>query len=260
MNELRITCVQSILHWEDIQANLAMFREKLVDLKGKTDIIILPEMFTSGFSMSAKHLAETMDGKAIEWMKEMAGHCNAVVTGSLIIQEGAHYYNRLIWMEPDGNFSHYDKRHLFALAKEDEVYTAGTKKLIIEWKGWKICPLICYDLRFPVWARNVEHYDLLIYMANWPVTRVSAWSTLLKARAIENQVYTVGVNRCGEDVFVKYSGASAVIDYAGEALYQVSNVENVSTISLSKEKQTHFRSKLAFLDDRDEFYIKNLPN
>jgi len=253
---LRVTTIQSIIHWENIDANLNHFSKKLDGLKGKTDLIILPEMFTTGFSMEPANLAEPMNGKTMLWLREKATELNAVVTGSFIAIENKRYFNRLVWMQPDGNFQTYDKRHLFTLAGEDKNYQQGIQKLIIEWKGWKICPLICYDLRFPVWARNIENYDLLIYTANWPITRSNAWKTLLEARAIENQCYVVGVNRIGQDGSkLSYGGHSSVIDFGGQVLNRVAEIENVSTIELSKEKMDAFRNKLNFLADRDHFQI-----
>lgn len=253
---LRITTIQTSLFWENKAANLEMFDRKLKSLKGQTDIIILPEMFTTGFSMSPIPLAESMEGKTMQWLAQKAAACQAVVTGSFIAKEGDNYFNRLVWMQPDGNFETYDKRHLFTLAGEQHHYTAGTKKLIVEWQGWKICPLICYDLRFPVWSRNVEDYDLLIYVANFPERRQHAWKSLLIARAIENQSYTIGVNRVGTDGNdIYYSGDSTVVDYEGKILQQASHVEASFTTSLSLEKQQTFRKKLQFLSDRDKFYL-----
>lgn len=255
-NNLRITTVQSALTWEDIEANLAMFSIKLAGLSGSTDLIVLPEMFTTGFSMDAPRLAESMNGRTMEWLANKAKLTGAVITGSFIAKEGARYFNRLVWMRPDGNFEIYDKRHLFSPASENETYTAGRSKLIVEWMGWKICPLICYDLRFPVWSRNVEGYDLLLYVANWPERRNHHWKQLLLSRAIENQSYVVGVNRCGIDgVGLQYSGDTAVVDFNGKVLHQVSQDEDISTISLSIESLQDYRSSLQFLADRDEFEI-----
>ena len=257
MQDLRISGIQSFLFWENIPNNLQQFSQKLQALKGQTDIIILAEMFTTGFSMHPAILAEDMQGSTMQWMTQQAAACQAVVTGSFIAKEKGLYYNRLIWMQPDGHFYTYDKRHLFTLANEHYHYTAGNKKLIVEWKGWKICPLICYDLRFPVWSRNVEEYDLLIYVANFPEKRSQAWKSLLIARAIENQTYTVGLNRVGEDGNgIYYSGDSMIIDYEGNLLHQGSHIESIFTTSLSFEKQQQFRQKLQFLADRDIFEIK----
>lgn len=256
MQDLRITTVQTDLTWEDKKANLAQFDLKFQPLQGKTDLIILPEMFTTGFTMNANTMAESMDGPTIKWMAAKADSLNCVITGSLIIEENGHYFNRLIWMSPDGTIQYYDKRHLFTLAKEHKVYTAGKKKLIVTHKGWKICPLICYDLRFPAWSRNQEDYDLLLYVANWPKPRAHHWKALLMARAIENQCYLAGVNRVGVDEKNNsYTGDSAVIDYKGSLRYQVSEVPDVFTTTLSYEEQQRFRAKLNFLPDRDHIYF-----
>ena len=257
MPNLTVTTVQSSLFWEDIDANLNMFSEKLNRFSDETDLIILPEMFTTGFSMETKRVSETMDGKAVNWMCEQAKNHNAAVMGSLIIRDGDKCYNRLVAMRPNGKFETYDKRHLFTLADEHEYFQTGSERLIFDYKGWKICPLICYDLRFPVWARNTVDYDLLIYMANWPVTRNHHWKTLLMARAIENQSYCIGVNRVGKDEKeLYYSGDTSVIDYTGNVIYQVANAEDIFTTTLDKEQMDKFRSKLNFLPDRDDFEIK----
>ena len=257
MQNLRLTTIQTDLHWENISANLEMFDEKVKALKGTTDVIVLPEMFTTGFSMNAKKMAESMDGHAVQWMLKTSNDLNAVVLGSIIIVEDEKYYNRMVVAFPDGNYKVYDKRHLFTLAGEHETFTAGKELLIFEWKGWKICPLICYDLRFPVWSRNTDLYDLLIYVANWPDPRRQAWKTLLSARAIENQSYTVGVNRIGKDgTGLSYAGDTSVIDYNGNVLYRSSDTEGIFTIELFYDKQMDFRKKLQFLPDRDVFEIK----
>jgi omega-amidase len=257
MEELRITTVQSILHWEQADKNLDMFSSKLAGLKGTTDLVVLPEMFTTGFSMQAESLAESMDGPSVRWMEKTAAELNAVVTGSLIIEERGQFFNRLVWMRPDGSRATYDKRHLFTLAGEHEQYAAGKRHLIVSCRGWSICPLICYDLRFPVWSRNVSGFDVLLYMANWPEKRSQAWKTLLAARAIENQCYTVGVNRVGEDANGHtYSGDTSLYNFAGDLLHQSSFVEEISTIRISKEEQEVFRTELPFLKDADDFVIK----
>lgn len=256
MEKLRITTVQSTLHWEDPAANRQMFDEKLAGLQGKTDLVILPEMFTTGFSMKAEKLAEPIDGPTFTWLQGHAARLGAVVTGSLIVKENGRFFNRLIWMRPDGQFNCYDKRHLFTLAGEHETYTAGHEKLVVEWMGWKICPLICYDLRFPVWSRNVEAFDLLIYVANWPEKRSHHWRNLLLARAIENQCYVAGVNRTGSDgLGFDYTGDTAVIDFSGQVRYQIASLENVFTCELSREFLVEYRNKLNFLPDQDEFKI-----
>ncbi len=257
MSNLRVSIIQSKLHWENIDANLQMFDRKIDGLADQTDLIVLPEMFTTGFSTNAALLAEDMNGKTIEWLRKKASELDCVITGSFIAKENGAYLNRLIWMRPYGTYEVYDKRHLFTLANEHEYYTAGTKKLIVELKGWKVCPLICYDLRFPVWSRNVENYDLLLYVANFPAKRSYAWKTLLKARAIENQAYTIGVNRVGTDGNdLYYSGDSGVIDFMGKVSCQVADDERIFTEELNYQDQQDFRKKLAFLADQDQFYIQ----
>jgi len=264
MQDLTITLVQANLIWENAEKNLAHFSQRLAPVN-KTDLIILPEMFSTGFSMNSKQLAETMTGKSVSWMKKMAAEKNAVITGSLIIEDHGHYFNRLIWMEPDGNLMHYDKRHLFSLAGEEKFYSPGSRKIFPELQGWKILPLICYDLRFPVWSRQSppytemgrHPYDLLIYVANWPERRIYAWQHLLIARAIENQTYVVGVNRVGADGNdIEHMGHSAVIDPMGAKLTEIVNTESVETITLSTGELITIREKLQFLGDRDEFELK----
>lgn len=257
MNDLRITLVQSRIAWESPSANLTRYEELLDEHATPTDLIILPEMFTTGFTMRAAENAEPMDGPAVRWMKDQAARRAAVVTGSLIVEEGGNYFNRLIWMRPDGTFATYDKRHRFAMAGEHEHYEAGTERLIVELKGWKICPLICYDLRFPVWARNDDAYDLLIYTANWPNKRAYDWNTLLKARAVENQCYVAAVNRVGEDANGHaYNGDSCVIDPGWRhTLWHREKEETVHTQILSRSHLAEVRSKLPFLVDRDRFTI-----
>ncbi len=255
---LRVTLAQQTLAWEDPATNLNHFSEALNGLAHQTDVVILPEMFTTGFSMDAEKLAEPMEGKTMSWMAKMAAELNAAVTGSFICKAAGHFYNRLIWMCPDGSFQHYDKRHLFAYAGEHKIYDRGEQRLIVEYKGWRICPMICYDLRFPVWARYIpeQPYDLLIYTANWPEKRRTHWQQLLMARAIENQAFVIGVNRVGEDGkgFV-YAGDSAVIDPLGEPLYRVAHqtVTHTSTIDLVQVNTV--RDRFRFLDDGDTFSL-----
>jgi omega-amidase len=223
--------------------------------------VVLSEMFSTGFSMQPKLFAETMEGETVEWMKRISSENSIVLTGSMIAEENGHYFNRLIWMLPNGQFGYYDKRHLFAYAGEHEAYTAGNKRLIASVKGWKINLQVCYDLRFPVWARQqtqnrVPEYDLLIYVANWPEKRSHAWKTLLCARAIENQCYVVGVNRVGNDGNnIYHSGNSLVIDPLGQVLYHMADEEDVNTITLSKEKLAEVRTRFPFLNDADSFTI-----
>ena len=233
---MKITIIQSDLVWEDKVANLARFDTHINNIQESTDIVVLPEMFSTGFSMNTAALAESMDGKTIQWMSNHAQTLDAVVTGSLIIKENGQFYNRLIWMKPDGTFEQYDKRHLFGMGSgEDKHYTAGTERLIVTYKGWKICPLICYDLRFPVWSRNTVDYDVLIYTANWPEPRSFHWKTLLVARAIENQSYVIGVNRVGVDALGSlHSGDSCVINPYGTVEFTQAYQEMVFTTTLSK--------------------------
>ena len=255
--KLNIAFIQANLKWENPEANRELFSDKIDKISETVDLIILPEMFTTGFSMKAEKLAEPTEAKTLEWMRDKARMKNSAITGSVIIGENGNYYNRLFFVFPDGSYKLYDKRHTFTLAKEDETYTAGKERLIVEFKGWKICPLICYDLRFPVWARNTEDYDLLIYVANWPKKRVNAWDALLKARAIENMSYCVGLNRTGEDGdgYV-YNGHSAAYDELGEEITELNREDEfISEISLDKESLYETRSKLKFLQDRDSFSL-----
>lgn len=257
MQNLNVTIIQSDLVWEDVAANLKNFEQKINAINQPTDLILLPEMFTTGFTMQSEKFAEAIDGKTMQWMARMAQNTKAVIAGSIIIKEKDNYYNRLIWMRPNCSYQFYDKRHLFAMGGEHENFTEGTKRLIVELNGWKICPMVCYDLRFPVWARNTEDYDLLFYVANWPLPRIKHWQTLLTARAIENQAYTIGVNRIGADDFGNYySGHSAIIDPKGETLFEKAHSEAVHTHKLSKKYLAKVRKTLPFLMDRDTFEIK----
>jgi len=269
MSTLTITGIQTALHWEDAAGNRNMFEEKIKGITEKTEIIILPETFSTGFSMKPKELAETMNGETIKWMKKIAAEKKVILTGSLIIKENENYHNRLIWMLPNGQHGIYDKRHLFAFAGENAEFTPGTKRLIASVKGWKINLLVCYDLRFPVWARQTPplrqerglggeaEYDVLIYVANWPEKRNHAWKTLLQARAIENQCYVVGVNRVGFDGNnIYHSGDSMVVDPMGEVLYTKAHEEDNFTTTLHKEKLEEVRTKLPFWKDGDNFMIQ----
>ena len=261
MSSLTITLIQTNLFWEDKKANLDMLQQKIESIKEKTEIVILPEMFSTGFSMNAKLLAEKMDGETVRWMKKIAAGKKIILTGSVIIEDQGKYFNRLIWMLPNGESGVYDKRHLFAFADEHSHYSAGNKKLIASVKGWKINLQICYDLRFPVWSRQApgeleNKYDLLINVANWPEKRSIAWKTLLRARAIENQCFVVGVNRVGEDGNkILYVGESSIIDPMGEIIYQKNNDEDIFTFTLQKEKATETRGKFPFWKDADFFTI-----
>ncbi|MBF8964274.1 amidohydrolase [Pontibacter sp. FD36] len=257
MQDLRVTIIQTSLHWQDAAANRAMFSEKLAAVAPATDLIVLPEMFTTGFSMDAAGLAEEAEGPTLQWMKEEAARYSAVITGSVIVREGEQYFNRLYWVHPDGTYQHYNKRHLFRMAKEHHTYTPGQEKLLVELKGWKICPLVCYDLRFPVWSRNVgSEYDLLLYVANWPKPRANAWSILLQARAVENLSYVVGVNRVGTDGNGHpYSGDSAVIHPKGYKLLETTEAEGIHTITLNKKELTDFREAFPAHLDADDFTL-----
>lgn len=255
---LNFTIVQSQLHWENRDANLKMFEKKIRSISGKTEVVLLPETFTTGFSMKPKTLAETMDGETVQWMKRMAAEKKVIIAGSVIIEEEGHYYNRLIWMLPNGHYGVYNKRHRFAFAGEDKEFSAGNKRLIASVNGWKINLMVCYDLRFPVWARQTDNqeYDVLVYVANWPERRSHAWKTLLQARAIENQCYVIGVNRVGDDGNqIHYSGESMAIDPLGEVLYTKKEVEDIFTVSLNKEQLDCVRQKLPFWKDADRFMI-----
>jgi predicted amidohydrolase len=252
---INITLIQSNIIWEDKISNLKNYQEK-IDKIESTDLIILPEMFTTGFSMNPKDISETMNGETIQWMKANASKMNSAICGSIIIEEEGKYFNRFIWVNPDGSIHQYDKKHLFSFAGENKNYTPGNKKIIIEYKGWKICPLVCYDLRFPVWSRNSEEYDLLIYVANWPTKRKLAWKSLLVARAIENQCYVIGVNRVGKDENNHYySGESSLINALGETLYINSHVEDVYSTTITKCELNKIRKLLPFLNDKDNFKI-----
>jgi omega-amidase len=267
MNQsLSITLIQTDLRWEDRAGNLQQLEEKIRSIKERTEIVVLPEMFSTGFSMRPEQLAETMEGETVQWMKRMAAEKKIILTGSLILEEKGNYYNRLVWMLPTGQYGVYDKRHRFAYAGEDTHYTPGVKRLIASVKGWKINLLICYDLRFPVWARQAyeahseregePEFDVLIYVANWPDRRSLAWRTLLQARAIENQCYVIGVNRVGDDGNgIHYNGESMAIDPMGEVLYQKKTEEDIFTLSLDKEHLKTIREKFPFWKDADHFKI-----
>ncbi len=258
MSSLTVSIIQTNLHWENKKANLDMLAQKIESIREKTEVVILPEMFSTGFSMQPELLAEKMDGETIEWMKKMASSKKIILTGSVIIEDDGKYFNRLIWMQPNGEYGVYDKRHLFAYADEHHHYSAGNKRLIAQVKGWKVNLQVCYDLRFPIWARqqSAVEYDVLVYVANWPERRTTAWKTLLQARAIENQCYVVGVNRVGVDGNnIHYSGDSMIIDPLGEILYQKTNEEDVFTFTLQKEKLHEVREKFPFWKDADTFNI-----
>ncbi|WP_339661259.1 amidohydrolase [uncultured Polaribacter sp.] len=256
-DKMNIVGIQADLFWENPMKNLAFFEEKINEIPKNTDLVVLPEMFTTGFTMKPENVAEKMDGISVSWMVKMAIENQFAITGSLVISHENKYFNRLVFVHPSGKIETYDKRHSFTLAGEHNVYTSGKEKLIVDYKGWKICPLICYDLRFPAWARNTENYDLLIFMANWPVTRIKAWKTLLKARAIENMSYVIGVNRTGKDFNnYDYSGNSLLIDYLGEERSKLTkNKVGIIRATISKNDQNKLREKLGFLNDMDSFEI-----
>ncbi len=261
MKDLTVSMVQLNLHWHDPAANLELLDVLLASAlsgPGRTDLIILPEMFTTGFSLDAATQAEDFPGSTLAWLQARAAQYDAVITGSILSRADGHYYNRLLWVRPDGTFSYYDKRHLFRLAGEQEVFTAGTAPLLEEWRGWRIRPLICYDLRFPVWSRNdpAQPYDLLLYVANWPEVRATAWQVLLRARAIENSAYTAGVNRVGTDENgLVYNGQSALLDMRGEYLAQAGNMQDVLSHTLRAAPLREFRQHNPFLLDADKFVL-----
>jgi predicted amidohydrolase len=253
--KLKIALVQSPLYWEDPLGNRVMFQEKIASIPDDVDLIVLPEMFTTGFTMEPQNIAHPEGDATIAWMQRLAKQKKAALVGSIVYHEDNRYFNRLFFVFSDGDVKTYDKKHTFSLVGEDLVYEAGTQKLFVDYKGFKICPMICYDLRFPVWSRNVEEYDALIYVANWPKPRISAWDTLLKARAIENLAYTIGVNRIGlDDLEHEYPGHSAVYDALGKQL-ACSDEEEILYVTLDKNHIETTRNKLRFLEDRDQFTL-----
>ena len=275
MSSLTITTIQTDLRWEDKTANLRHFEARIDAITAPTEIVILPEMFSTGFSMQPQRLAETMEGPTIRWMQEIAARKRIILTGSVIIEENGHYFNRLIWMLPDGQYGHYDKRHRFAYAGENEHYTAGGRRLVASVNGWRVLPLVCYDLRFPVWSRQTPQdgaedpasgsppgapaleYDLLLYVANWPDRRSHAWKTLLQARAIENQCYVAAVNRIGNDgLDIYHGGDSTIIDPLGETLYHAGAKDETYPHTLQKEDLTKVRQRFPFWRDADHFSIE----
>jgi len=253
---MKLSIIQTSLTWENPKANRENFERLINGINEATDLIVLPEMFATGFTMQPDRVAETMDGDTVKWMKDMAKAKDCAITGSLVIEDSGNYYNRLFFVLPDGEMYTYDKKHLFSLAGEDKQYTAGTNRLIISYRGWTICPLVCYDLRFPVFSRNTEDFDLLLYVANWPTVRVAAWTALLKARAIENMCCVVGVNRTGQDNNGHdYPGQSQVVDCLGAYIEPPSANERVFTVELDKEAMLATRKKLGFLNDGDSFSL-----
>ena len=253
---MKVALIQSPLAWENPLLNRNYFEEKINSIAGSVDLIVLPEMFSTGFTMNPAEVFETMEGKTILWLQSLAKAKNSAITGSLVIKENGNFYNRLLFVFPSGDIQFYDKRHLFTLAGEDKIYTPGRKKLIVEYKGFKICLLICYDLRFPVFSRNAEDYDVLLYVANWPKQRINAWDSLLKARAIENTSYTIGVNRVGTDNNkLEYDGHSQIIDFSGNYLIEPQTDEEIYSTTLHKSSLLEFREKVGFLNDRDTFTV-----
>jgi omega-amidase len=259
-NNLIVSLIQSDITWENKTTNLNNFKNQILSIQEDTDLIILPEMFSTGFTMSPNDLAEDMDGESVNWMKEMAKTKDAYITGSLIITENQKFYNRLLFVSPDGEISYYDKKHLFSYAGEDKNYTAGDKRVIVNIKGWRINLQICYDLRFPVFSRNRGDYDLLLYVANWPFSRRLAWTTLLQARSIENQSYVIGVNRIGKDPKNQYGGDSIIYNPLGEIIYHKRIYQGIKTIGLSKQFIDRFREDFPFLKDGDEFELNPHPS
>lgn len=259
---LKIALVQTDLYWKDKTANMAMLEERLMNLASDVDLIILPEMFTTGFTMDAIEVAEPMNFTTTKWMKQMAAQTQALVTGSIVIEEKGNYYNRLLWVSPDGKVDFYDKRHLFRMAGEDAHYDMGKERKVFELKGWKIMPQICYDLRFPVWTRNRVQddkleYDLLFYVASWPSPRISAWDILLKARAVENLSYSIGVNRIGQDGNgIPYSGHSAAYNFKGETLGFSDSKEEILFIDLDLNSLSEYREKFPAWLDVDGFDLQ----
>lgn len=263
LSALTISLIQTALHWEDKDANLQMFDNKIANIKERTELVILPEMFSTGFSMQPEELAEGMDGNTVLWMKHTAARRNIILAGSVIIEEDGHFFNRFLWVLPNGQTGHYDKRHLFAYAREEEHYTAGNKKLIAQVNGWKVCPIVCYDLRFPVWIRqdpdSNKQYDLLICVADWPESRSLAWNALLQARAIENQCYVAGVNCIGVDGNgITYSGDSCIIDPMGNIIAKENKTETIITHTIGKEVVSETRNRFPFLNDADNFKFINV--
>lgn len=254
---LTISLVQTDTIWENIPANLDRLNSKVAMISEETDVIILPELFTTGFTMEAERVAETMDGEGVQWMLSVSKKKSCLVIGSLLIRESRSFFNRLVVTFPDGGVQHYDKRHLFSFAGEDKVFEAGSTRMTFDYKGFKICPLICYDLRFPVWARNTEEIDLLLFVANWPNARMLAWDTLLRARAIENLCYVIGVNRVGVDNNqLVYTGHSAVYDAMGGNILQFAPGEEANdSVRLDLDHIRKTRNQFRFLEDRDSFKI-----
>lgn len=260
MNKLRVSTVQNILHWENEQANLQMYTDLIKPLVGKTDLVVLPEMFNSGFSMQPQNFAQSINSTTVEWMKQQAKMLNCAICGSIAIKENNSYVNKFIFVHPDGAVDQYNKRHCFRMSGENEVYASGKQKQVIEYCGWKILPQVCYDLRFPVFSRNQaaeNNYDLAIYVANWPQVRRKPWLTLLQARAIENLAYVIGVNRIGiDDNDVQYSGDSIVADFKGEVIFDHGDSATINTQTLELDLLKAFRCKFPAWMDADQFSME----
>lgn len=256
---LNVAVLQFDLVWENPAENRVLIDEMLSETSDNTDVVFLPEMFTTGFSMNIQEMAETVDGETVDWMKVRSRELDVAICGSLIIKENQQYFNRILFVEPSGKVSFYNKRHLFSMGNENQYFQAGEERLIVDYKGWRICPLICYDLRFPVWSRNRNEYDLLVYSANWPGVRSDVWNTLLKARAIENQCYVVGVDRVGADKMgIDYLGESQVVDAKGFLLAKTkSNTPEILSTTLSYDDLINFRTKFPVLNDADDFNLIN---
>ncbi|PBJ11080.1 nitrilase family protein [Flavobacterium sp. ACN6] len=254
---MKIALIQTELFWENASKNRENFDLKIAEIVSEVNLIVLPEMFSTGFTMNPSAIAETMQGETIEWMKIKAKQKNAAITGSLVITENGNYYNRMVFVFPSGEIQYYDKRHSFSLAGEDKVYSRGNEKVIVEYLDWKICLQVCYDLRFPVFVRNVENYDLILYVANWPKVRINAWDAMLKARAIENLSFVIGVNRVGLDANdYEHNGHSQAIDFLGNYIVEPQEKNGVFILELDKNTMYETRSKLDFLSDKDQFEIK----
>lgn len=252
---MRVALIQHDLHWENPAANREAFAEKIMQCSD-CDLIVLPEMFTTGFTMNPTAVAEAADGVSVRWMLELARLTNAAITGSLSTAAESGFYNRMYFVCPDGTIFHYDKRHLFTLAGENDVYCAGTRKVVVPFRGWKICLQVCYDLRFPVFARNQEEYDLLLYVANWPDKRLKAWDILLPARAVENMCFVAGVNRTGNDPNGNtYKGHSQLVNFMGEYVILPAENEGIFKAEIHLEEMRAARRKLGFLNDRDSFKV-----
>lgn len=257
MRDLRLTLLQTELHWQAPEANRENFSIRIAEHAANSDLIMLPEMFTTGFTMEAAENSELGDGESASWLREMATSHEVHLTGSVVIREDERYFNRLFWATPSGELQSYDKRHLFRMAGEHNKYSAGEERIIVRLGDWRICPLVCYDLRFPVWSRGVNEYDLLLYVANWPAARRSAWRTLLPARAVENLSYCAGVNRIGKDgKGIEYAGDSLVADYLGNLAADAGNADTALQVTLSLDKLDRYREKFPAWKDADRFEVR----